>query len=151
MGGKKFRFSLDGVLQLRSHEAECARQKLAHLRHDINHQDLLVEDAEKALQRAVDARTTGSTGQRSLARLEAFRQAAHDRLQRERRKLDDLKDREEQARIHLMERKGAEETIRHLEEQERASFWKERRSAETEQLDEQAINGYQQRRRAASQ
>ncbi len=49
-----------------------------------------------------------------------------------------------------MERKGAEETIRHLEEQERASFWKERRSAETEQLDEQAINGYQQRRRAAS-
>lgn len=151
MSGKKFRFSLDSVLKLRSHEAECARQDLAEIRQDIQQQEQRLEVAEEALRTAVEARKTGSTGQRSLARTEAFRQAAHERVQVERRKLDQLREREEEALLVLMKRKSAEETIRHLEEQERISYWKDFRSAESEQLDEQAITGYQRQRRAANQ
>ncbi|MEX0822365.1 MAG: hypothetical protein WD021_09490 [Rhodothermales bacterium] len=151
MGGKKFRFSLDSVLRLRSHEVECARQDLAQIRHDVRQQELVLENAETALHEVVAHQTTGPTGQRSLARSEAHRQAAHARVRKERRKLDQLREREEEARLTLMQRKGAEETFRHLEEKERASFWKENRSAESEQLDEQAITGFQRQRRAANQ
>lgn len=151
MGGKKFRFSLDSVLKLRSHEAECARQDLAEIRGEIRRQEELLELAEEELRSAVEARKMGPTGQRSLARLETFRQAAHDRVQLQRRKLEQLRAREEEARLMLMKRKGEEESIRQLEEQERAAFWREFRSAESEQLDEQAITGYQRQRRAANQ
>jgi flagellar FliJ protein len=150
MSGKKFHFSLNSVLKLRSHEAECARLDLAAVRQDLRHQQEILEAAEEALRLAVDARRTGSTGQPSLARLEAFRQAAHDRVRTERRKLDRLRDREEEARLILMMRKGAEETMRHLEDDERAFYWKKLRSAEAEQLDEQAITGFHRQRRAAS-
>ena len=150
MSGKKFRFSLDSVLKLRSHEAECARQDLAHVREEIRRQEALVEDAERGLRSALDARLTGSAGQHAFARQEAHRQIASDRLQKERRKLDHLKEMEEEARLTLMQRKGAEETIRNLEEQERTSYLKKLESAESEQLDEQAITGFQRRRAANS-
>lgn len=149
MGDKKFRFSLDSVLKLRSHEAECARRDLAEVRQKVEQQQQVVDEAHHDLQSAVEARTTGSTGQPSLRRLEAYRQAAHDRVEKERRKLEQLKKREQEVRLLLMQRKGAEDTIRRLEEQERATFSKRMRSAETDQLDEQAISGYQRQRRAA--
>lgn len=151
MSGRKFRFSLDSVLKLRSHEAECARQDLAEIRQDIRRQEQTLHVAEEALQLALNARKTGPIGQQSLARTEAFRQTAYERVQTEKRKLARLREREEEARLILMKRKSAEETIRHLEEEERASHWKDFRSSESEQLDEQAITGYQRQRRAANQ
>lgn len=151
MGGKKYRFSLDSVLKLRSHEAECARQDLEAIRQDIQRQEQILDEAQEALRAVADARKTGSIGQRFLVRIEAFRQAADDRVQKERRKLERLREREEEARLVLMKRKGAEETFRHLEEKERAIFWKDFRSAESERLDEQAITGYHRQRRAANQ
>lgn len=150
MSGKKFRFSLASVLKLRSHEAECARQDLVEIRKDIEEQKRVVADAEERLADVASRRAKGATGQRSLSRFDAFRQEAQDELQIARRTLAQLREREEECRLQLLERKGAEEAIRRLEEREKSSFWKAFRAAETQQLDEQAISGFQRQRRAAN-
>lgn len=150
MSGKKFRFSLDSVLKLRSHESECARQDLADIRKNVHRQLEVVEAAESDLADAVSKRTTGSTGQRRLQRFDAYRREAHDKLEQERRKLLTLREREEENRLRLIECKSAEDAIRRLREQELERYRKAYEAAESQQLDEQAITSYQRQRRTAN-
>src|SRR5690554_897437 len=108
MSGKKFQFSLQSVLKLRSHEAERARLVLAEIRREIRNTQETIAAAEEHLTSIIHQRAVGSTGQRSLSRLEAFRQEAHEQLEKARRDLDELRRREEDARIELLQKMGAE-------------------------------------------
>ena len=150
MAGKKFHFSLESVLRLRSHETECARQELAAVREQIRDQEERIREAEARLEEVIQTCRTGKTGRQSLSRLEAFRQEAHSRLDEERRRLDHLRHMEEDARVELMQRKGAEEAIHSLKVQEKEKFWKEFYAVETGLLDEAAIAGFRRQRRAAN-
>ena len=150
MAGKKFHFSLESVLKLRSHETECARQNLAAVREQIRDQEIRIADATARLDEVIQSRRTGTVGQKSLSRLEAFRQEAQNRLDEERGRLEHLRHNEEDARVELMQRKGAEEAILSLKEQEKEKFWKEYYAVETGLLDEAAIAGFRRQRRAAN-
>lgn len=149
MSGKKFQFSLQSVLRLRSHEAERARQALAEIRREIRSTQETIAAAEEHLTSIIHLRAVGSTGQRSLSLREAFRQEAHEQLENARRDLEELRRREEDARIELLQRLGAEDAIRRLEEQERTRHWKKFEAAEAQQMDEQAVSGFQREKRAA--
>jgi flagellar biosynthesis chaperone FliJ len=85
----------------------------------------------------------------SISRSDAFRQDAQNRLDEERRRMQRLRVVEEDTRIRLIEKKGAEEAIQRLKEQEEEAFWKQYYSAEAGQLDEQALSGFVRRKRTA--
>lgn len=150
MVGKKFRFSLDTVLKLRAHETECARQDLGIVREQLREQEERLERAKADLGELSGKKVFGSVGQRSLSRSDAFRREAQERLDEERRRLKHLKELEEDARLRLVEKKGAEEAIQGLREQEEEKYWKSYYSTETGILDEQAIAGYTRRKRVAN-
>ncbi len=150
MPGKRFQFSLYSVLKLRMHETEGARQNLSDILRQRERQEAEANDARRELDEIVRSRARGATGQRELSRHEAFRNQAQQRLDEATRRLGNLKLREQDARIRLIERKAAEEALKQLRADEEAKFWKEHRSAETKFLDEQAISSYHRQRRAAS-
>ena len=150
MIGKKFRFSLETVLKLRAHETECARQDLGAIREHIREQEERIEAAMANLDELSRRKVTGSVGQKSLSRSDAYRREAQERLDEERRRLEHMKELEEDARLRLVEKKGAEEAIQRLREQEEEKYWKTYYSVETGILDEQAIAGYTRRKRAAN-
>lgn len=150
MPGKRFHFSLSSVLKLRMHETESARQNLAGILRQREQQEEKAEHARRKLDDIVRSRVTGATGQRELSRHEAFRNQAQQQLDEANRMLENLRAREREARLGLIERKAAEEALKQLREDEEAKFWKEQRSAETKFLDEQAISSYQRQRRAAN-
>ena len=148
--GKKFRFTLETVLRLRAHETECARQDLGTIREQIREQEERIEAALANMEDLSLKKVTGSVGQMSLSRSDAFRREAQERLDEESRRLEHLKEMEEDARLRLVERKSAEEAFQRLREQEEEKYWKMYYSAETGILDEQAIAGYTRRKRAAN-
>jgi flagellar FliJ protein len=150
MAGKKFKFSLDSVLRLRMHETEGARQELSKVMREAERQQRAVDEARTYVAHVAKSRFSGATEQRSLSRFESFRQEAWDRLETARRRLQHLHEMEDDARIQFIERKGAEETLKRLREQEEEQHWREHRAAETQFLDEQAISGFQRQRRAAN-
>lgn len=150
MRGKKFEFSLASVLKLRMHETECARQELAGIILERERQEGAVEQAERYLRDVVASRSTGSTGQRALSRHEAYRREALDRLEAAKQKLNHLVKLEKEARLELIQRKGAEEALKQLRSEEEETFWKDFRMEEAKFLDEQAISSFQRQRRAAN-
>ena len=150
MSGKKFRFSLESVLRLRKHETETARQDLALIRKQVHEQEAHVSDTERYLKEVISSRTTGATGRHHLSRYEAYRREAQHHLDEARKRLARLKDLEHEARIAVMEKKGAEEAMEQLKEQERDKHWREHLAAETRILDDQAISSYQKHRMAAN-
>ncbi|MEX0746381.1 MAG: flagellar FliJ family protein [Rhodothermales bacterium] len=138
------------MLRLRAHETECARQDLGTIREQLREQETRIEMALAYLDELSLKKVSGSVGQRSLSRSDAFRREAQERLDEERRRLAHLKELEEDARLRLVEKKGAEEAIHRLREQEEERYWKTYNSVETGILDEQAIAGYTRRKRAAN-
>lgn len=150
MAGRKFQFSLKNILSLRMHETEGARQELSRILQERERQETAVADARRYLNYLAKRRSLGASGQRSLSRLESFRQEAHDRLETAKRKLQRLEILEEEARILLMERKVSEEALVRLREREETRYWREHQAAETQFLDEQALSRFQRQRRAAN-
>ena len=132
------------------HETEGARQELSRIIRELEHQAQVVEDAHTYMNQLALSRSSGVTEQRALSRSESFRQEAWDRLDAARRRLQHLREMEDDARIQFIKRKGAEETFKRLQEQEEELHWREQRAAETHFLDEQAISGFQRQRRAAN-
>lgn len=150
MSGKKFQFSLASVLKLRMHETESARQHLSNLLQQKEVQEGIAEQLRHDLTSVVKSRATGSTGQRALSRHEAFRVQAQDRYDEAIRRLEQLEEQIDDARLHVVERKTAEEALERLREDEQDKSEQEHRAAETQFLDEQAISSFQRQRRAAN-
>jgi len=150
MAGKKFRFSLDSVLRLREHETRQAREELAAAMQEWQAQAQRVEEARLYLEDLLRAMPTGSLDQRALRQFDLYRQAAQQAYADARARLDHLARREEEARAQLMERRSAEETLRHLYDQEAAQHRKDAELAETDFLDEQALTSYFRQRKAAN-
>lgn|SRR5690606_25686327 len=149
MAGKKFRFSLDSVLRLREHETQSARQELAAAIQQRQEQERRVDEARRALEDLVQTMPTGAVGQRTLRQFDLYRQAAQQDYEAARARLDHLARLEEEARVRLMEVRSAEETLRHLHDQEAAQHRKEEEAAELSFLDEQAISSYFRQHKAA--
>lgn len=149
MAGKTFRFSLDGVLQLRTHEADQARQALGQATAGRQAQEAAVKAARGALGRTASAPPGDAVNPAQLRRREAQRHQAWHAYEEAMRGLDQLRRQEQQARTRLQARHRAEESMRTLERRERAEHRRETLRAEANFLDEQATTGFQRRRRAS--
>jgi flagellar FliJ protein len=149
MAGKKFRFSLDSVLHLREHETQAAREELASVLRQKLEQEARVEEAHHHLDDLLRAAPTGAVDQRSLRQFDAYRREAQQACAEAEARLRHLGQLEEEARVRLMEKRSAEEALRHLYEQEAAQHRKDEDLAETNFLDETALSSYYRQRKAA--
>lgn len=140
MSGKKFRFSLQKVLDLRRHETEHARHVLADAEADLEAKQAQLERARERL--AECHRSTAHSGALRPAMLrkgEAFRQEARQAVTEARNAVAVCQQRVEEARAELQERRQAEEALEKLREQEKQQHEQEQAKAETAFLDEQAV------------
>lgn len=150
MAGKKFRFSLDSVLRLREHETRQVREEMAAILRERYEQEALVEQARQRLDALVRAMPTGALAQRTLRQYDLYRQEAQQAYAAARARLQHLDAREAETRAQLLEKRSAEETLRHLYEQEADQHRREEALAETSFLDEQAISSYYRQRKATN-
>lgn len=148
MSGKKFRFSLQSVLTLRTYEAEQARQTLGRAAHARRDQEARIEDLRQTAAERVPTRpASGRLDPRQLRRDAAFRRDAERALDAARRHLGVLAAREQQARDALRRRHTAEASLQTLHDREQATHRDEQHAAEIDFLDEQAITGFHRARR----
>jgi len=140
MSGKKFRFSLQKVLELRRHETERARQALTEAESVL---ETRREELQQARRRLADCRSSVANGQTlrpaTLRKEAAFREDARRAVATARAAVADAHERVANARDRLQERRRAEEALETLREQEQAKHEKEQAKAETAFLDEQAV------------
>lgn len=141
MSGKKFRFSLESVRRLRRHETERAEQHLGQIVRARRKQEQRVAAARQHLDDLTRTATheAPSANLHRLRQRDAYRQQARHTLRTERKTLNELKQREEEARAHLLEKRHAEERLQTLYEQEKAQHKKEMRDAEAAFMDDQAV------------
>lgn len=148
MGGKKFRFSLQSVLTLRTYEAEQAAQTLQQAAHARRRQEARVAQLHHtATARTVVLPAQGRLDPRRLRREAAFQRDAERALDAARRHLDVLEARERQARDALRQRHTAEASLQTLHDHERARHHDDQQAAEIDFLDEQALTGFHRARR----
>ncbi len=140
MPGKKFRFSLQKVLELRRHETECARQALAKAESALEARE---EELQQARHRLANRRPNVASGQTlrpvTLRKEAAFREDARRAVADARRAVAAARERVTDARNQLQERQRAEEALDTLRDQEKDEHEQEQAKAETAFLDEQAI------------
>ncbi|CBH25753.1 Flagellar export FliJ [Salinibacter ruber M8] len=139
MPGKKFRFSLQKVLELRQHETEKARQALADAERALEQKEDALEQAEGHL--AECRRRVDEARRQDPARIQqadAFRQAARQTVEETRDAVEACRERVEQARAELRERRRAEEALEELRSQERDQHDREQKKASEAFFDEQA-------------
>ena len=143
MPGKKFRFSLKNVLELRRHETERAQNALAEAEAVLNERRERLEQARNRHDAHRRSVTRGDTLRPATLRKEdAFRQKAQqavaealDAVRAAEAKVDD-------ARAALQKRRRAEEALETLREKEKQEHEQAQAKAETAVLDEQAILRY---------
>ena len=140
MAGKKFRFSLESVLKLRSHETERARQHLGRAVLERQQQEEHVRHMRHRLMTFSGA--VGLADPLTLQREAAFRQDAQHRYDQARSQLAMRRRDEGQAREELQKKHQAEESLQILREKEEALHRKAQQEAEDAFLDEQAISGF---------
>ena len=150
MAGKKFRFSLDSVLRLREHETRQAREELAAILQQQQEQQARIEEAQRRLEAVLRTMPTGAVGQRALRQFDHYRQDARQVCDEAAARLQHLSRLEEEARAQLMQKRSAEETLRHLYEEEAAQHQRDEAAAEMSFLDEQALTSYFRQRNAAN-
>lgn len=149
MAGKKFRFSLSQVLQVRTHETDRARKALAAAIQQRVAQEARVDAASEALRRLQDEITAGGTLSAS-----AFRQAdglrldARRRLKTEQQRLRQCLREEQQARRELVNRHQAQEALVTLKDLELQRHQQAEHQADLKRLEEQALDAF--RRKNAS-
>lgn len=149
MAGKKFRFSLSQVLQVRTHETDRARKALAAAIQQRITQEKRVDDASEALTRLQEDQAAGTPLPAT-----AFRQAdglrldARRRLRAEQQRLRQCLREEQQARRELVNRHQAQEALVTLKNIEHQRFQQAEHHADLKRLEEQALDAF--RRKNAS-
>ncbi len=142
MSGKKFTFPLDSVLRLRRHETEEARQALATVAQSRAELEERLEEARLRLLDIASSVPGGSTGAMKMRQFDAFRRDAQRALTETERALAAKRKAEDDARGHLIVRRGEEEVLNKLREQQQAAHVSEQQHAEGAFLDEQAVAGF---------
>lgn len=137
MSGKKFRFSLQRVLEWRQHEKERVQQNLARILNTYNRQ----KDKVAAARARLDALTRDrhADGLTSLRQHEAFRRAAAQNLRRAEQRLEEIEQELNTVRANLHEKHREEESLQTLYEHEKQQHKKSQSDAEAAFLDEQAV------------
>lgn len=148
MVGKKFRFSLEPVLKLRRHETDDAQEQLAAALRAKQQQEERTLEVLRYLDEILSTRPAGRVGPQMLRQFDVYRQEARAAYRAACDELSRLERAETEARHRLVERKHAQEVLERLRAKEAQSHLETQTSAETEFLDEQAVNGYNRRRRA---
>ena len=140
MPGKKFRFSLKKVLELRRHETEQARQALAGAERELQQKEAELERARDRL--AERRRRVEEARQQDPARIQqadAFRREARRKVEEIRGAVEACRERVERARADLQERRRAEEALDELRSQEKEQHDREQKKADEAFFDEQAV------------
>lgn len=140
MTGKKFRFSLDQVLQLRTHEVEVARLAMARAIEERRQQEARVAAAEALLHEARKAApTSGLHGPARFRQWTTYVLETQQALERERARLAQHLHTETQARNHYLRKRSSEESLLTLRGQEQVAHEQAAQGAEINFLDEQAL------------
>jgi flagellar export protein FliJ len=151
MSGKKFRFSLHDVLELRRHQAERAEQDLARAYRDRQAQESALEAAERRLHElAHRTPTSGVADLVSLRQLAAYRLDAQRAAQAEAQTLERLRREEAQAKRTLVLKRRPEEALAILRDDEHSAHRKAADDAESAFLDEQAVVAHCRKQREAA-
>jgi flagellar FliJ protein len=140
MPGKKFRFSLQKVLELRRHETERARQALADAERALEQKQEQLKQARQRLakcQRVVEEGTALCSA--DLQQAGAYREDARQSVTEARAAVEEAQQRVEEARTELQEARQAEEAFEELRDQEKGKFDREQTKAEIAFFDEQAV------------
>lgn len=140
MPGKKFRFSLQKVLELRQHETERARQALVSAKREFERKKEQLRQARKRLadrQRVIEE--GGALRSAELQQAEAFREDARQAVVEAKAAVEEAQRRVEEARTELQEARQAEESFEELRDQEKDEFDQEQTKAEIAFFDEQAV------------
>lgn len=140
MSGKKFRFSLQSVLDLREYESESARHALSHAVRARREQEQKIERMEERLDELNrKAPDPGQADLRTLRRFDAFRSHLRHQCDRARKKLAALRDDEQAARDAWMEKRQNEERLHTLREQEESAHRQDVTASNIDFMDEQAV------------
>ena len=143
MPGKKFRFSLKNVLELRRHETERAQDALTKAEAALDAQKERLEQARNRLDAHRRSVTRGDTIRpAALRHNDAFRQKAQQAVATARDAVRTAEAKVDNARAALQKRRQAEEALETLREQEKHEHDQAQAKAETAFLDEQAILRY---------
>jgi len=140
MPGKKFRFSLQKVLELRRHKTERARQALSNAERELDRKKEQLRQARKRL--AKRQRGIGEGAALRSAELQqagAFREDARQSVVKARAAVEEAQRRVEETRAELQEARHAEEAFEELRDQEKDEFDQEQTKAEIAFFDEQAV------------
>ena len=140
MSGKKFRFSLQHVLELRQHEAEQAHQAYADAMAACEAQEARVLRAQRRLeglhQRPPEP---GAIRPATLRQFDVFRREAQQTLADACTRLSQARQCAEEARTRLLERRRAEEGLQKLRDKEKKQHTHKQLETARAFLDEQAV------------
>ena len=143
MQGKKFRFSLASILQLRQHETERTKQDLAKKMQDRRKVEEEVSNARDQLAELSPViQTNQPLDLNSLRRMEALKEDARQSLLKAKERLRSLEAEEKQVRDDLLKKRSAEEALQTLHDKEKDSHLRDLESAENKRIEEQALDTY---------
>lgn len=149
MSGKRFRFSLQRVLEHRRRTTGEAEGALSQTRQARQAQEKRVAAARRQLHALqAQAPAPATTSLRGLRQHEARCQAARRACRNALTELDALLEREAAAQRRLLEARRNEESLTTLREQEHARHRKARAATEAAFLDEQAVMRHRRRQHA---
>ncbi len=144
MAGKKFRFSLASVLNVRVHETERARRALAATITARVAQEQALEAARGELERLAhpepDPHRAVAAGR--LRQTDGLRRDAQRRIFAEQERLKERLREEREARQALVARRSAEKALETLRDLEKERFLQAEYYAENKRLEEQALDAY---------
>lgn len=140
MSGKRFRFSLQRILEIRRREQSAAQQALAQAQRERRRQEERVVEARRdlqTLQEQVPAAQSASV--RGLRHHGSYCQDQRRACRALCDELDALRQQEATAQRHLMEARRTVEGLEILRDQEKAQHETAQANAEAAFLDEQAV------------
>ncbi|MEM1126006.1 MAG: flagellar FliJ family protein [Bacteroidota bacterium] len=146
MARKKFIFALDGVLQLRRHEADQARRVLAGASQRCQEQAQRLQAAEQALQATAQPSMLRTLNPHQLRQHEAYSQQLKRERDAARRALRQCRQEEAKARQLVLERHRAEESLSTLRTSQAHAHRREQRQQEIRTQDEQTASRHSQPR-----
>ena len=143
MSGKKFRFSLQNVLDLRHYETNQIEQALQSAVAARQEQERCVQEARERLNAlTADAPNERQTNLHKLRQFDAFRQNAQYALSESKARLKELREKEERIRAEWMECRQAQESLQSLHDKEQEQHRKNQSEAELAFIDEQSVMRY---------
>lgn len=140
MPGKKFRFSLQKVLELRRHQTKRAHQALVEAEQELKVKEAQLKEAREHLAQCRRA-AVEAEGLRpaELRQAEIFRQQVRQDVKQAREAVEACQGRVKEARAELKEWRQAEEALEELHDREKEQHAEEQAKAETAFFDEQAV------------